>query len=307
MGRRVLLLVNSGKPEVQASLPAVRKSIAHGGGTIVSESSAVDDRSPLAAAEAQALAVNADLIVTLGGDGTLLAQTRRWMNLGVPMLGVNFGKLGFLAEFDMSGLIEQSAQLFDGRALAVIERPLLEVRHIRLGSDPHRDFEGRFHLALNDAAIIAGPPHRMIRIGLSIAGHPGPTILGDGLIVCTPAGSTAYNVSAGGPIIAPDVRAMCVTAIAAHTLAFRPVVISGESTVDLTLVRANDPPTGAAGNATGSGTVLLLDGRDVAKLTTGDRVLIKMHASPVRYVQNPQVGYWETLASKMHWAVALGR
>lgn len=307
MGRRVLLLVNSGKPDVQASLPAVRKAITHGGGTIAGESTVVDDCLPLTPEEATAIAAGADLIVTLGGDGTLLAQTRRWINLGVPMLGVNFGKLGFLAEFDMAGLIEQSAQLFDGRSLGVIERPLIEVRHIRLGNDPHRDFEGPFHLALNDAAIIAGPPHRMIRIGLSIDGHPGPTILGDGLIVCTPAGSTAYNVSAGGPIIAPNVRAMCVTAIAAHTLAFRPVVVSGDSTVDLTLARANDPPTGVAGNATGYGTVLLLDGRDVGKLTTGDRVLIKMHEKPVRYVQNPHVGYWETLATKMHWAVALGR
>jgi NAD+ kinase len=308
MSRRILLLVNTGKPEVREQLATVRRAITQTGATIVTETPAVDSPLPLELAEAVRHAKGADLIVTLGGDGTLLAQTRRWIALNLPMLGVNFGKLGFLAEFDLQALIDQAPQLFDGRELACIERPLLEVRTVRLGADPHRDHDGPYHLALNDAAIIAGPPHRMIRVGLSIDGHPGPSILGDGLIICTPAGSTAYNVSAGGPIVAPDVRALCVTAIAAHSLAFRPVVLGGSSVIDVFLERANDPqPLSDSGVSCGSGTVLLLDGRDVAKLSTGDRVIARLHDRTVRFVQNPLIGYWETLASKMRWGVGPAR
>lgn len=307
MARRVLLLYNSAKPEVHAALPRVRQAIASGGGVIVAELSAENESVPLGLAEAVTASKGASVMVTLGGDGTLLSQTRRWIHLDLPMLGVNFGKLGFLAEFDMASLIEQSTQLFDGRELEVMRRPLMEVRVLRSNADPHRELDAPFHLALNDAAIIAGPPHRMIRCALGIDGHRGPSILGDGLIICTPAGSTAYNVSAGGPILAVGMRCLCITAIAAHTLAFRPVVLPGNARVDVTLERANDPaPIDASGAAGAAGTVLLLDGRAVAKLHTGDRVLACLHEREAAFVTNPRIGYWETLSKKMHWATSPG-
>ncbi|MCE2653707.1 MAG: NAD(+)/NADH kinase [Planctomycetaceae bacterium] len=290
-GRKVLLSINRNKPDVAAALPVVRTAITSAGGRVVHEMDADEADLPPGTPTC-----GADLVVVLGGDGTLLAQSRRCVSLGLPMLGVNLGRLGFLAEFDLESLVDQAPQLFDGRPLALQNRPVLAVRILPAGSDPHRDDQRTAHLALNEAVVTSGPPYRMIGITLAIDGNAGPSVSGDGLIVCTPAGSTAYNVSAGGPILAPEVSALCITPIAAHTLAFRPVVISGASTLELTLDRVN--PSGPDGQ----GTALLLDGRETCKLAAGDRLRLTFHDRPIRFVTNPHGSYWETLGRKMHWA-----
>ena len=297
-----MLVVNQSKPDVLASLGVVRQAISRAGGELVAEQRA--EESPL---PPECGNVRAEIIIVLGGDGTLLTQCRRCAHLGLPMLGINFGKLGFLAEFDLTSFQDQALQLFDGRPLTMVDRPLLRVALSRAGSDPHRQAE--YQLALNEAAIVAGPPYRMIRMTLAIDGHAGPSISGDGMIVCTPAGSTAYNVSAGGPILAPDVRAICITPIAAHTLAFRPVVVAGTSSLTLVMDRTNEPETstgtdGASILPRTDGTTLMLDGRAAGKLHVGDTVHISLHDRPVRFVKNPHIGYWETLSNKMGWGAS---
>lgn len=284
MGRRVLLLVNRSKPEVVAALDEVCRLIESGGGTIARQLDAtigepLDDTG------------SADLVVVLGGDGTLLSQCRRCVHLGLPMMGVNFGKLGFMAEFDMPGLRRRAAEVFDGRPLMLADRSMMSVTVRRAGGEVEP-----CGVALNDAVITAGPPFRMIEIGISIDGEPGPTILGDGLIVATPIGSTAYNASAGGPIISPDVQALVLTSIAAHSLAFRPVVVSPASSVRLTLVRCNDEPDSIMG------TMLMLDGQVGTRLRRGDRVDVGLHPRRVPFVRNPDTRYWHTLVHKLHWA-----
>ncbi|HVU62750.1 MAG TPA: NAD(+)/NADH kinase [Phycisphaerales bacterium] len=291
MGRSVLLLVNRGKPDVLSELPEVRSLITRYG-RLVAEIDA--DGVAVTASQAK----DADLIIVLGGDGTLMSQSRRCVHLGLPMLGVNLGKLGFMAEFDLPALRAQAATLLDGTPLIVQDRPMLKVAVSPAypGASPISEDDA---LALNDAVITAGPPYRMIAIDIRIDGVEGPVVTGDGLIVSTPIGSTAYNASAGGAIISPDVPAMALTPLAAQSLAFRPVVVPAHSTIELKLERANDNPDieGLSG-----GTSLVLDGQIAHRLHAGQTVTIRQHDRPARFVRNPHGSYWTTLIHKMRWA-----
>jgi NAD+ kinase len=146
--------------------------------------------------------------------------------------------------------------------------------------------------ALNECVVTSGPPYRMIALSVSINGEAGPTFSGDGLIVSTPTGSTAYNVSAGGPIVSPDTDALVITPIAAHSLAFRPIVVAGSSDIEATMLRGN-----------AGGTALVLDGHVVATLGEGDRVRVGREGPPIRFVRNPRGSYWTTLIEKLNWAI----
>jgi NAD+ kinase len=288
MGRRTVLLVNRSKPEVLAALDEVRALIRRGGGEIHEEHST--DDGPIARAG------EAALLVVLGGDGTLLSQARRVVGLRLPFMGVNFGKLGFMAEFDMDALRHQHSSLFGDAPLQLTSRVMMQVSINRQGKHPHT----APLLALNDAVVTAGPPYRMIEVGISIDGEDGPVVEGDGLLVSTPTGSTAYNASAGGPILAPEVEGMVLTPIAAHSLSFRPVVVSSESRIELTLNRVNSGDKAWCGPG---GTTLVLDGQVGVRLEEGDHIHIAMHPERVHFVRNPQRRYWQTLLTKMHWAV----
>lgn len=290
MSRRALLLVNRSKPEVRAALEQVRSVIASGGGTVVGELEAMVD-GPLSHAETN----NADLLMILGGDGTILSQARRCVHLKLPLLGLNFGKLGFMAEFDLQSLQRHAAAIFGSGPMEPFDRRMMEVTVKRAvgGGTATNELAG---LALNDCVITAGEPFRMIEALLSIDGLPGPTAAGDGVVVATPVGSTAYNASAGGPIMAPDVDAMVITPIAAQSLSFRPVVVRGTSVIKLTMARVNSGSGGVGGTA------LVLDGQIAGRLNRGDEVIIRSHPEPVRFVRNPEQEYWSTLIQKMHWA-----
>lgn len=284
MPRRVVLLVNEQKPEAVAGAGLVRSLVERGGGRLLATLPAVADPLP-------PLARQADLFVVLGGDGTLLSQSRRCHDLGTPLLGVNFGKLGFMAEFDTDSLARQAGVLFGDGLLAT-----RDLRALAVSVTPFRQGGPRFTgIAINEAAVVAGPPYRLINVALSIDGQPGPVVAGDGLIVSSPMGSTAYNLSAGGPIIAPDVPALAITPIAPHSLAFRPIVVGERSRVELIMLRCND-----AGD--GQGTTLVLDGQVQVPLRAGDRVEILVSDRVVRHVTNPEATYWGTLIGKLRWA-----
>jgi NAD+ kinase len=283
--RSVLLLVNPDKPNAKAAVAEVRKVIGKHA-RVVGE---FDARVGAAPPEAG----GAELIVVLGGDGTLLSQARRCAGMGLPLLGVNFGKLGFLAEFDIDSLREQAAELFGDSKL--------ELRAVSL---LYAEVRGKGELkftasALNECVVTAGPPFRTISMGITIDGEEGPTLSGDGVIVSTATGSTAYNVSAGGPIVAPDVAAMVITPIAAHSLAFRPIVVSDKAKIELTMRRVN-----RGGTIATAGTMLVIDGQVGAPLAEGDRVSICLDGKPVRFVRNSKAGYWARLTEKMRWGEA---
>ncbi len=298
MHRSVLLLVNRAKRPVVEALPEVRALLTKHG-SIAAELDA--DSTPIPNSS------GADLVIVLGGDGTLLAQCRRCVNLGLPLIGVSLGNLGFLAEFDLQALREHAPGILQGGNFLSRDRMLLrvEIQPSPLApanaTNPVRPtFVG---LAMNDAVITAGPPYRVIEIAMKIDGEPGPPTRGDGVIVSTPIGSTAYSVSAGGPIVSPEVPSLTITPLAAHSLAFRPIVMPDSAILELTILKANGPDTpDGAPLPLSHGTTLVLDGQSLVRIGAGDRVIVRKHDTAIRLVHNPGNVYWQTLMRKLHWA-----
>jgi NAD+ kinase len=210
---------------------------------------------------------------------------------------VNFGRLGFLASFtpeNFRGYLREFAQ----RGLPAQRRMMLEASviddHQRIDVEDAQAVVQRRRFAataMNDAVITAGPPFRMIELEIAAGGGAGVSYFGDGVIISTPSGSTAYNVSAGGPIINPDVDCLCVTPICPHSLAFRPVVVSARSPIHLRVERANE------------GTTLFCDGQESTSLAAGAQVVVRRGEHDVLLVENPGASRWRALAEKLHWAI----
>jgi NAD+ kinase len=240
--------------------------------------------------------IEADVILVLGGDGTLLATARRLKGRPIPLMGVNFGRLGFLASFTPSQFAAHFADLINGR-LKQTARLMLDVSVVGAEvtcdmnkpeqSLPRRRF---WATALNDAVITAGHPFHMVELEVRADRESKVRYFGDGVIVSTPSGSTAYNVSAGGPIISPAVEAMCITPICPHSLSFRPLVIPSESLVSITAVKVND------------GTTLFCDGQASTKLVHQDKVIIQRSPHDVILIENPEARSWRSYAEKLNWA-----
>ena len=241
----------------------------------------------------------ADIAIVLGGDGTLLSVARHLIDCGYPLLGINFGKLGFLAEFNISDLERHWESIMSGHGRAT-DRMLIQVKVYPPGAPKWGMEDGQMPppvfsaIGMNDAVVNAGEPFRLIEIELAIepklSRTSAITFAGDGVIVATPSGSTAYNVAAGGPIVSPGIDGLCVSAICPQSLAFRPVVYNASSETWLLIHRANP------------GTRLVIDGQASVKLVRGQQVLITRHPRTVRLIHNPDYNYWKMLAHKMHWA-----
>lgn len=246
--------------------------------------------------------VEADAVLVLGGDGTLLSAARRLGGRQIPLMGVNFGRLGFLASFTPARFREQFDALIAGKLL-ISSRLVLEGSVISSGVScdvqDRAEIEAKRRFtatALNDAVITAGSPFHMIELELRAdgadGGEAGVRYFGDGVIVATPSGSTAYNVSAGGPIIDPSVDAICITPICPHSLSFRPVVVSSRMTVVISASRVNP------------GTTLFCDGQADTKLTHGETVVLRRSPNDVLLVENPDARQWRSLAEKLQWAAS---
>ena len=226
-----------------------------------------------------------ELVFSLGGDGTMLSTVRRVGNSRVPVLGVNIGGLGFLAEFSVDELFGMLDTLLAGE-LSVSARMLLEVTVEHDGKVLER------HKALNDVVIDAGTPARMLRLNTYVGDRLLTRYEADGLIVATPTGTTAYSLSAGGPIIHPDLEVVLLTPICAHTLTVRPILLPVEQTVWVKL----DEDRGGAGAT--------LDGQVGIKLRGKDVVRVSKSAESVRLVANPARTYLEILKDKLGWGGA---
>ena len=235
-------------------------------------------------------------ILVLGGDGTLLSVARRLQGRQIPVMGVNYGRLGFLASFQPDEVTDHLEPLVNGE-LPISSRQMLDVSLVPAGvecdlmDDAAVAARRRFHvLSLNDAVINAGPPFHMVELSLGTDGDFGVKVHGDGMIVSTPSGSTAYNVSAGGPILNPPVSGFCLTPIAPHSLSFRPVIVP--STVKVMLVA----------NEVNRGTTLVCDGQDCTRVKKGDRIVIRRADRDLILIENPKNRRWQALADKLHWA-----
>jgi len=225
----------------------------------------------------------ADYAVVFGGDGTILSAARDLSETDVPVIGVNIGKLGFLAEFSLKEL----EQLFDK---IINKETLIEKRMILQCSVTNNGKETFSSTAINDLVISAGEPFRMIELKMAVNGQALAGCMGDGVIISTPTGSTAYNLSAGGPILSANLSAIVITPLSPHSLSFRPIVIDSNNVVEITPQKLNP------------GTMLSLDGRLQHKLAIGDVVKVERHPGAFLVVNNPMRTQWDTLGSKLNWA-----
>ncbi len=226
----------------------------------------------------------ADLVLVLGGDGTLIHAARILDGRSAPILGVNMGSLGFLTEVPQAELYQAIEHVLSGKA-EVTDRMKLRV-HVHRGGAPEAkvvDSE-----VLNDVVIAKGTLSRMAEFEATAAGHYVTSYKADGIIVATPTGSTAYSLAANGPILFPSMRGMVLAPICPHTLTQRPLVLPDDQTVNIVLVSDSE-------------VYLTLDGQSGEQLRRGDRVQIKQSQNRVQLVRNPRIDYFGILRAKLRW------
>ena len=228
-----------------------------------------------------------DLILVLGGDGTLLGMARQIAvaEADPPILAVNFGSLGFLTEITLPELFEALASVLDGSA-RIDERKMLRSRTIR------DDAVLTEQLVLNDVVVTKSALSSILDLSVSVGGQFVARFRADGLIIATPTGSTAYNLSAGGPIVHPLVNAVVLTPIAPHALANRPVVLP-----ETTAIRIQPGLGDRHAEAFAS-----FDGRIGFKLEEGDAVVVESASRPLRMIRAASRPYFAVLREKLRWA-----
>ena len=225
----------------------------------------------------------ADIAVVFGGDGSILHAAHSLLGKDIPVAGINMGRLGFLAEFNIDDLQTYFDKIFLGDFI-VEEKLLLDctVRCLKGGVVKAT--------ALNDIAINSGPPFTTIELEIEVNSNPVTSCLGDGVVVCTPTGSTAYNLSAGGPIISTDVEAIGITPLNPHSLSFRPVVVNPKKVIEIFPVRVN------------AGSAITVDGRILANLEDAIGIKIEKSKEKLKLISNPNKTQWDALACKLKWA-----
>lgn len=243
----------------------------------------LDGGSEVAPQASALLDSSVDLAVSLGGDGTMLRTVALASTHGTPVLGVNLGRLGYLTEVEPDGL-EYALERFLAGAFSLEERITLDVAVERAGAPADRGV-----VVLNEAVVEKTVPGHTIRVAASIAGRPFVTYASDGLLVATPTGSTAYNLSARGPILSPGLRAVVLTPVSPHMLFDRPLVLEPEQWVRLELLS----PRAA---------VLVLDGQSADVLEPGDAVVCRVGPSPARLVTFGPRDFFSILRARFHLA-----
>jgi NAD+ kinase len=235
---------------------------------------------PAAAGKAE-LPSQVDLLVVLGGDGTLLSMARAVGDLGVPLLGVNLGGLGFLTATTLDEMLPALEAYLAGQ-MTIEERMLLAARVIRNG---HPLCE---YAALNDVVITKSAMSRIIDLSVSVDGRYATAYRADGLIISTPTGSTAYSLSAGGPILFPTMDAVVLTPICSHTLTNRPIVVPCTDRIEVTLLADQE-------------VMATVDGQVGVGLRERDTVEVRKAASRIRLVRFPQKDFFSVLRTKLKW------
>jgi NAD+ kinase len=233
-------------------------------------------------AESATFQSDADLLVVLGGDGTMISTARLTGDREIPVLGINYGSLGYLTEFRIEEMFAALEMILEGN-YEIDPRVMLDVEHWR---DAEKLSTGR---VLNDVVINKAVLARVIEIEVKLNSLFVNSFRADGLIISTPTGSTAYNLSAGGPIVYPSMNAVVITPICPFTLTNRPIVVPGTAEINLRLTNQSD------------GVVLTLDGQIGYQMQTGDSVLIRKSALTFNLVQPPNRNYFDVLRNKLKW------
>ncbi|MBN2476738.1 MAG: NAD(+)/NADH kinase [Pirellulales bacterium] len=275
---RAILLGSGDRPDVLAAAEQLRPLVERYARIVVSDFDFSEDLS----------AIQADLAIVFGGDGSILRAAHQMGSRQLPVIAVNLGKLGFLADLNPA---ELGHVLRDFRAgeLPVIEHLMFECCVLRQGQVHCRQ------LGLNEVAVQAGPPFAIMGVDLYVDSELVTTYSCDGLIVSTPVGSTAHSLSAGGPILRKALQAFVILPISPHTLTNRPVVDSADRVYELVVARPN------------AGTSVVVDGRVTCALKPGDRVRVEKAAARFKLVAAPGHSYYRTLREKLGWGGRLQR
>ncbi len=230
----------------------------------------------------QDIASLSEFVIVLGGDGTLLNVARVIGERGTPILGVNLGSLGFLTEVTLEEMYQLLEEILKGEVI-IDERGMLETSIQRGGKDVAR------YSVLNDVVINKSAIARMILMETRVDGRYLNTYRADGLIISTPTGSTAYSLSAGGPIIYPTVGAISISPICPHTLTNRPIVVPDNVTVDVTLLTEHED------------VLVTLDGQEGFKIEYMDTVSVRKAKGTTKLILSPKKDYYQILRQKLRW------
>lgn len=233
------------------------------------------------------LGTSCDLIIVVGGDGTLLNAARSLVEFEVPLLGINLGRLGFLTDVAPSELQQTLSEILDGDYQEE-ERALL---HARIMRDHQQISES---VAFNDVVVHTGSVARMIEFETYINGQFINVTRSDGLIVATPTGSTAYALSGGGPIVHPSLNALVLVPICPHTMSYRPIVVDADSRVEILVSEENQTTAQCT-----------CDGQIDLGLQNGDKVVIEKTQHPIHLIHPTNYNYYSILRAKLHWGKRL--
>lgn len=269
-------------PEVKATLSAVVGWLRDRHITVLLDTTSAGLLGETGGIQKTELAAKAGVLLVLGGDGTMLSAARLAGERGIPILGVNMGGLGFLTEVRLDHLYPSLERVF-ANDYVLDERLMLKTHVHRHGETVAQG------IVLNDVVVSKGTLARMIELKISIQGQFVTNLRGDGLIISTPTGSTAYSLSAGGPIVNPAVHSLILAPICPHTLTHRPLIVPDDSEIDVTLTSKDE------------GAMATLDGQVGVALTQGDTVVIKASDLRTRLIRFPETNYFGVLREKLKW------
>lgn len=219
--------------------------------------------------------------IVIGGDGTMLGIARELAQYSVPLIGINHGRLGFMADIPLKDMLPVLGKMLEGKYISE-QRILLEGSIVREGETIYQA------LAVNDIVISRGGGSGMIDLRVEVDGHFMYQQRSDGLIISTPTGSTAYSLSAGGPMLHPNLGGIVLVSIAPHSLSNRPIVVPDTSEIVVELVEANQPSVN-------------FDSQSFASLNYHDRIFIKRAANTITFLHPQGWSYYDTLRNKLHW------
>jgi len=286
--RRVALIGKPNSTEIVASLATLSSFLRTRGCEVIVETDTARSMGGQVSGSAfEDIGRNADLAVVLGGDGTMLSAARLLARQHVPLTGVNQGRIGFMTDIGLGDMCTSLGRILDGE-YAIEDRSLIDAEIMRSGNSVLRT------VALNEAVIGKGAQGRLIEFDLTIDNEYVYTLRADGMIVSTPTGSTAYALSAQGPILHPSLPAFALVPLNPHTLSTRPVSVSDRSIIEIRLLKAADAR-------------LHLDGFALADLEEGDRLLLRRSADAIRFVHPPGYNYFAMLRGKLGWSERVDR
>lgn len=271
--QRVAVMGSPDKPEARATMDRLGAWLADRAEVVYQDITYDSQR---------ALAAQPDLLIVLGGDGTLIAAVHNLRERQLPILGINLGKLGYLADFTVEELEREGDFLFSGE-LPITRRAMMDIRL------QHVDGRESHSPAVNDCVILAGAPFHMIEVTVQVDDDEVANVRGDGLIIATPSGSTAHNLAAGGPIVEPTGEAFILTPICPQALTYRPLVMNMRRRIVLRVRQAN------------AGTTVAMDGRVHHPFHASDKIVISRYEAEFQLVRNPKRSEWHALRRKLRW------